>query len=91
MTTTVAATTVKGKGAVEEAGERKKKKKGRDGGKTLRGLFAVDPNVNNGLAAESSEKRGDMTSANTGNFFSECHVPAVFGTESRTKLFHSSK
>ncbi|KAK7244751.1 hypothetical protein RIF29_39577 [Crotalaria pallida] len=50
---------------------------GIDMGKTLRGLFAVDPNVSNGLAAESSEKRGDMTSANTGNFFSECHVPGL--------------
>ncbi|XP_019456446.1 PREDICTED: protein downstream neighbor of Son-like isoform X2 [Lupinus angustifolius] len=46
-----------------------------DMGKTLRGLFALDPNVGNGLAAESSEKRGDLTSAFTGIFFSECHVP----------------
>ncbi|KAE9621717.1 hypothetical protein Lalb_Chr01g0017711 [Lupinus albus] len=46
-----------------------------DMGKTLRGLFALDPNVGNGLAPESSEKRGDSTSVFTGNFFSECHVP----------------
>ncbi|OIW11398.1 hypothetical protein TanjilG_10716 [Lupinus angustifolius] len=47
-----------------------------DMGKTLRGLFALDSNVDNGLAAESSEKCGDLSSAFTGNFFSECHVPS---------------
>ncbi|KAE9585333.1 hypothetical protein Lalb_Chr25g0287841 [Lupinus albus] len=47
-----------------------------DMGKTLRGLFALDSNADNGLAAESSEKCGDLSSAFTGNFFSECHVPS---------------
>ncbi|CAL0326692.1 unnamed protein product [Lupinus luteus] len=47
-----------------------------DMGETLRGLFALDSNVDNGLAAESSEKCGDLSPAFAGNFFSECHVPS---------------
>ncbi|KAJ1390671.1 hypothetical protein SESBI_37268 [Sesbania bispinosa] len=46
-----------------------------DMGKALIGLAAPEPRVNNGLAADSSEICGDLTSTMKGNFFSECHVP----------------
>ncbi|XP_057431794.1 uncharacterized protein LOC130724549 isoform X2 [Lotus japonicus] len=46
-----------------------------DMGKALRGLAALEPRVDNGLADDSSERRGDLKSTVKGSFFSECHVP----------------
>ncbi|KAL1353485.1 protein downstream neighbor of Son [Arachis ipaensis] len=46
-----------------------------DMGKALKGLAAFEPQASSGLAANSSEKCGDLSSNFTGNFVSECQVP----------------
>ncbi|XP_061372133.1 uncharacterized protein LOC133314644 [Gastrolobium bilobum] len=46
-----------------------------DMGKALRGLAAPEPCVDKGLAADSSDKCGDLSSTFTGNLFSECNIP----------------
>ncbi|XP_015969241.1 uncharacterized protein LOC107492705 [Arachis duranensis] len=46
-----------------------------DMGKALKGLAAFEPQASSGVAADSSEKCGDLSSNFTGNFVSECQVP----------------
>lgn len=46
-----------------------------DMGKALKGLATLEPRVDNGLADDSSERRGDLATTIAGNFFSEIHVP----------------
>ncbi|XP_020972255.1 protein downstream neighbor of Son-like isoform X4 [Arachis ipaensis] len=46
-----------------------------DVGKALRGLAAPKPCARNGLAADSTERCGDMTSSFAANSISEYHVP----------------
>ncbi|XP_061374534.1 uncharacterized protein LOC133316767, partial [Gastrolobium bilobum] len=46
-----------------------------DMGKALRGMAALEPRIDNGLAADSSERCGNLPPTFGGNFVSECHLP----------------